>query len=210
MPLHDPFSWQGVFGHLLYRTNHDGFNGMGRWALHTPTISVPIPLGTDVIERSYGNTIDDRNRRVTWTQSVWSMGVAGVEAEVYTLLGRWDLGLDVIAAVKVDFHTIMRNLGAAFLRNKRSQDPAGARGMVSAVDNLTQIFPAFKVEGRMGFSMGISDAGRGYVRLSTLGKLGLKLSLPGKYGLKMGSWHDGGRHWQITLSNVAGHLPRSW
>lgn len=207
MPLADPYSWKGVFGHLIYAVNHDGSNGLGRWSTESSALSIPIPLGWDEITRTYGTTISDTNRRVTWDQDLWSMGVASVSATLYTLIGRWDLGLDIVAEVQIDIQSVLRNLGAAFLRHKRSQNPQGARDLVGAVDTLTQVFPSFNLEGRFGVSIGISQEGRGYVRLSTFGGASLNLQLPGEFSVEMGSWDDMGRHWQITLSNLSGHIP---
>lgn len=208
MPVDNPYTWKGVFAHMLYRTNHSGRNGLGTWSTNASGLTLPIPLGWDEITRSYGTTVKDTNRRITWDQDLWSMGVASVSATLYTLIGRWDMGLDIVAGVQIDLESVMRNLGAAFLKNKRSKDRKGAASLVGAVDTLVQIFPSFNLEGRFGVSIGISGEGKGYVRLSTFGGASLNLQLPGEFSLEMGSWDGEGRHWQITLSNISGHIPR--
>ncbi|MEM9455176.1 MAG: hypothetical protein AAGF11_13425 [Myxococcota bacterium] len=196
-----------MFSHLLYGVNHSGYNGLGRWSTDASRLSIPIPLGTDVINREYGDIINDSNRRITWDQEFWSVGVAGVSATVYTLLGRWDIGIDFVVEVQLDIEVLIRNLGAAFLRHKRNKNPSGARSMVDTINGLVQIFPSLNIEGRIGLSAGISEAGKGYVRISTFGGASLNLQLPGEFALEMNSWDNMGRHWQITLADARYHIP---
>lgn len=209
MPLDNPFSWSGVFGHLVYAVNHSGFNGLGQWSTEGSALSIPLPLGTDTITRTYGTSVSDSNRRVTWDQELWSVGVAGVSATVYTLFGRWDLGLDFVAGVQLDIEVLLRNLGAAFLKHKRKTDRAKARKMVDAINALTQVFPSFNVEGRIGLSVGLSEANKAYIRFSSMAGAALNLNLPGEFGIEMTSWDAGGRHWQIAFVDVMQHLPRT-
>jgi len=208
MASSDAFSWEGVFGHLLYRTNLSGYNGLGTWEVGPGR--VPIPFVSQ-ITREYGSSVSDVNDRLSYNHPFATVGLASVSAEVYVLIGRWDVGVDFVINVEASLETLIRNAGAAFLRYTRGQSRQLASQIQGMVDQLVQIFPKFEAEGRLGISVGIAENNRAYLRLATLGSAALSIQMPGGLDpISMGSWDGAGRSWQITLSNMSGHIPRKW
>lgn len=204
-----PFTWQGIFNHLLYQENLSGFNGLGTWEIgDAPEFAgVPIPF-TSSITRDYGSGVSDTNNRVEASADIATIGVASFSVQVYVLIGRWDVGVDFVLDVNLSLESLIRDAGAKFLRHTRGQSRSTAQNLKGIIDQMVQVFPKIEIQGRLGISVGISEEGRGYLRLSTLGTAGLSVNLPSPLEpIELGSFDNGGRHWQITLSNWAGHIP---
>lgn len=205
----NPFSWEGIFSHLLYRENLSGFNGLGTWeAGDGPEFAgVPIPF-TSSITRNYGSSVSDTNTRVEASADIATIGVASFSVDVYVLVGRWDVGVDFVLNVEVSLEQLIRDAGAKFLRHTRGQSRDMARRIKGLIDQIVQVFPRIEIEGRIGISVGISEEGRAYLRLATLGSAGLAVTLPSPLEpIELGSFDNGGRSWQITLNNWSGHIP---
>lgn len=204
------FSWHGVLGHLGYVHNLSGQNGLGTWEIKAAR--VPIPFLSQV-NRQYGNSVDDTNDRISYDHQIATVGVAGVSAEVYALIGRWDVGVDFKIAVEITLEALVRNAGAAFLRHTRGHNRALAQQIKKLVDQVVQIFPRLKINGRLGVSIGIAQNDRAYLRLATLASASLTITMPSSSGLDpidVKSSDGKGRSWQITLSNMQGHVPKIW
>lgn len=204
------FSWHGVLGHLCYQHNLSGQNGLGTWEILDGR--APIPFLSQ-LQRDYGDSVSDTNDRLSYDHQFVSVGVAGISAEMYALLGRWDVGVDFKVSVEITLEALIRNAGASFLRYTRGQSRSLAQQIKGLVDQLVQIFPKFEVEGRIGISIGIAQNNRAYIRFATLASAGLSITMPSGSGLDpidLGSTDGLGRSWQITLSNMRGHIPTVW
>lgn len=207
--MSDPYSWNGIFRHLLYQENLSGFNGLGTWEIGDAPqfLGVPIPF-TSSITRNYGSGISDTNNRVEATADIATVGVASLSVQVYVLIGRWDVGVDFVLDINLSLEGLIRNAGAMFLKHTRGQSRSTAQQVKGLVDQVVQVFPKIEIQGRIGISVGISEGGKAYLRLSTLASAGLSVNLPKPFeAIELGSFDNGGRHWQITLSNWRGHIP---
>ncbi len=204
------FSWEGVLGHLCYQHNLSGQNGLGTWEIKDGR--APIPFLSQ-LNRKYGGSVDDTNDRISYDHQIVTVGVAGVSAEMYALLGRWDVGVDFKISIELTLEALIRDAGAKFLRYTRGTSRSLARQIQGLVDQLVQIFPKFEVEGRLGISVGIAQNNRAYLRFATLASASLSITMPSGSGLdpiSVGSTDGVGRSWQITLGNMNGHIPTIW
>jgi hypothetical protein len=202
---------RGISGHLVGAVDVSGHNGLGRYSKDADTID-PLDLGIItgyILNREYGGRPTNSDPYAQGNLTLWKVVEAGVGINTARLEGV------VTTAGNISIVDLLKR-GSKILKRL----PKLGEGVGGQLDKLVKFFerggmPKIEFSGNMFLYIGISDSGRGYMRIGSEGKVDLKIQqkkvadIAKQLGLPTTA-ETGGRSWQIIFNQMSHHLPKSF
>jgi hypothetical protein len=201
---------RGIAGHLAGAVDCSGFNGLGRYSKDPETID-PLDLGIItgyIINRQYGGVPTTSDPYAQGNLTLWKVVEAGVGINTSRLEGV------ITSSGNISLVDLLKRGRKILQRIPKlgSYVSAQLERLIAFLEKGGM--PKVEFSGNLFLYIGISDRGRGYMRIGSEGRVELKIQqkkiadIAKELGLPTTA-ETGGRSWQIIFNNMSQHLPKS-